>query len=264
MTQAILSGSVPIGMTGVPTVASSTAAGGDAVLFMGITNKITFDIWARPEIKTPADLRGRVFGISDLGATSHLAAVIALKHFGLDPVKDRISFLATGDEGLRAQALIGGRVDVTVLDTSVSVLVKDKGLTFLGNMDQLGIPFVNNAMVTTRRYLREQSRVVEAVVRGIIEGAAYIVNPANQATVTHILAKRMRLDERHAEAAYRDLLPKVERRPYLNLDAVATAIQILGEKNPKVGELKAEQLVDVSILRRLDQAGFLDAAYRWP
>ncbi len=233
MTQAILSGSIPIGSTGVPTVASSVAAGGDAVIILGITNKITFDVWAKPEIKAPADFKGKVFGVSGLGASSHTAAYILLKHFNLDPVRDRITFLAVGDEALRAQALIGGRIDVTVIDPSVAGPVRDRGFSFLGNMEKLGMPFINNALVSTRKYLKEQPKTTENVVKAIVEGNAYILNPANRKTVTEILAKNLRLEPEKADAAYRDLLPKVERKPYTNMDAIAATLQILGGVEPQ-------------------------------
>src|SRR3954471_14022714 len=51
MTQAILSGSAPMGMTGAVLVASAVAGGADTVMLLGITNRLTYDIWARPEIK---------------------------------------------------------------------------------------------------------------------------------------------------------------------------------------------------------------------
>ena len=262
MTQAILSGSIPIGFTGVPTVASATAAGGDPVFILGITNKLTYDIWAKPEIKTPGDLKGKILGISGLGSSSHVAGFLMLRHFGLDLGRDRITFLAVGDEALRAQALLGGRIDVTIIDPSVAGPVKDKGFSFLGNMETLGVPFLNNAVVTTRRYLKEQPRIVESVIKGIVEGNAYILNPANRRTVTEILAKNLRLDPEKADAAYRDLLPKVERKPYPSMEAIAATIQITGETNPKIAQLKPEQLVDLSILRRLDQEGFINQFYR--
>ncbi len=262
MTQAILAGSIPIGSTGVPTVASSVAAGGDAVIILGITNKITFDVWAKPEIKAPADFKGKVFGVSGLGATSHAATFTLLRHYGLDPVKDRVTFVAVGDEALRAQALLGGRIDVTVIDPSVAGPLRDRGFSFLGNMEKLGIPFINNTMVSTRKYLKEQPKTAESVVKAIVEGNAYILNPANRKTVTESLAKNLRLDPEKADAAYRELLPKVERKPYANLDAIAAMIQVLGESNPKIAQLKPEQLVDVSILKKLDQEGFIDRLYR--
>ncbi len=262
MTQAILSGSIPIGSTGIPTVASSVAAGGDAVIILGITNKITFDVWAKPEIKAPADFKGKVLGVSGLGATSHAAAFILLRHYGLDPVKDRVTFIAVGDEALRAQALLGGRIDITVIDPSVAGPIRDRGFSFLGNMEKLGISFINNTLVSTRKYLKEQPKTAESVVKAIVEGNAYILNPANRKTVTEILAKNLRLDPEKADRAYRDLLPKVERKPYPNLEAMAAMMQVLGETNPKIAPLKPEQLVDASILRKLDQEGFIDRLYR--
>ena len=262
MTQAILSGSIPIGMTGVTTVANSVVAGGDAILILGITNRVTFDIWAKPELKTAQDLKGKIFGVSDVGGVSHTAAFLLLKQFGLDPQRDRITFLAAGDEGVRAQALLSGRIDVTVIDPSVAGPVREKGFTFLGNMEKMGVPIINNAMVTTKKYIKEQPTIVEAFVRSVVEANAYILNPANRRRVTEILAKNLRLDADKAEAAYKDLLPKVERKPYLNMEAIAATLQILAERNPKITQLKPADLVDVSILRRLDQEGFVDQLYR--
>ena len=84
-----------------------------------------------------------------------------------------------------------------------------------------------------------------------------MLNPANRATVTGILAKNLRIPQREAEKAYEDLLPKVERKPYPNMEAVKATIQIMGLRNPKIAQLKPEDLVDVSILKQLEQTGFV-------
>lgn len=121
----------------------------------------------------------------------------------------------------------------------------------------LGVPFVNNALVSTRRYLKQQPRVAEAVVKSIVEGNAFMWNPGNRRRVTKILAKHLRLDVKGVEKAYEDLLPKVERQPYLSIEAVKATIQVMGLRNPRIAQLKPEDLVDVSILQRLEQSGFV-------
>jgi NitT/TauT family transport system substrate-binding protein len=257
MTQAILSGSAPMGFTGAALVASAVAGGGDTVLVLGITNRLTYDIWAKPEIKRPDDLKGKTLAISSFGSSSHVASFLMLQHFKLDENKDRITFLAIGDEPTRAQALIAGRIDVTVVDPSVSGPLKEKGFSYLGNLQDLGIPFVNNALVSTRKYLKEQPRTVEAVVKSIVEGNAYMLNPANRGKVVEILAKHLRLDRKEAEKAYEDLIPKVERKPYPSLEAIKATIQVMGLRNPKIAQLKPEDLLDVSILKKLEQSGFV-------
>jgi NitT/TauT family transport system substrate-binding protein len=255
MTQAILSGSAPMGFTGATLVASSVAGGADTVLMLGITNRLTYDIWAKPEIKRPEDLRGKNLAVSGFGSSSHVASFLMLQHFKLDENKDRITFLVIGDEPTRAQALIAGRIDATIVDPSVSGPLKEKGFSYLGNLQQLGVPFVNNALVSTRKYLKEQPRTAEAVVRSIVEGNAFMLNPANKPRVMAILAKHLRLEAKEAEKAYDDLIPKVERKPYPSMEAVKATIQVMGLKNPKIAQLKPEDLVDISILQRLEQSG---------
>jgi NitT/TauT family transport system substrate-binding protein len=255
MTQAILSGSAPMGFTGATLVASAVAGGSDAVLMLGITNRLTYDIWAKPEIKRPEDLRGKNLAVSGFGSSSHVASFLMLQHFKLDENKDKITFLVIGDEPTRAQALIAGRIDATIVDPSVSGPLKEKGFSYLGNLQQLGVPFVNNALVSTRKYLKEQPRTAEAVVRSIVEGNAFMLNPANKPKVTAILAKHLRLEAKAAEKTYEDLIPKVERKPYPSMEAVKATIQVMGLKNPKIAALKPDDLVDVSILQKLEQSG---------
>jgi len=257
MIQAIIAGSAVAGSVGATLVSSAVAGGSDAVMILGITNRLTYDIWAKPEIKRPEDLKGRSLAISGFGSSSHVASFLMLQHFKIDEKRDRITFLAIGDEPTRAQALIAGRIDATIVDPSVSGPLKERGFTHLGNLQDLGVPFVNNSVATTRRYLKEQPRVFEAIVKTIVEGNAFILNPANRARVTEILARNLRLHVKDADKAYEDLLPKVERKPYPNMEAVKATIQIMGLRNPKIAQLNPDDLVDVSILQKLEQTGFI-------
>ena len=257
MIQAIVAGSAVAGSVGATLVSSAVAGGSDAVMIMGITNRLTYDIWAKPEIKRPEDLKGRSLAISGFGSSSHVASFLMLQHFKIDEKRDAISFIAIGDEPTRAQALIAGRIDATIVDPSVSGTLRDRGFSYMGNLQDLGVPFVNNSVATTRRYLKEQPRTVEAIVKTIVEGNAFILNPANRARVTEIIARNLRLTSKDAEKAYEDLLPKVERKPYPSIEAVKATIQVMGLRNPKIAQLKPEDLVDVSILQKLEQSGFM-------
>ena len=257
MIQAIVAGSAVAGSVGATLVSSAVAGGADTVMILGITNRLTYDIWAKPELKRPEDLKSKTLAISGFGSSSHLASFLMLKHFGLDEKRDSITFLAIGDEPTRAQALISGRIDATIVDPSVSGPLKERSFSYLGNLQDLGVPFVNNSVATTRRFLKEHPRTAEAIVKTIIEGNAYTLNPANRTTVTAILGKNLRVPQKEAEKAYEDLLPKVERKPYPSMEAVKATVQVMGLRNPKIAQLKPEDLVDVSILQKLEQIGFI-------
>jgi NitT/TauT family transport system substrate-binding protein len=257
MIQAIVGGSAVAGSVGATLVSSAVAGGADTVMILGITNRLTYDIWAKPEIKRPEDLKNKSLAISGFGSSSHLASFLMLKHFGLDEKRDNITFLSIGDEPTRAQALITGRIDATIIDPSVSGPLKERRFSHLGNLQELGVPFVNNSVTTTRRFLKEHPRTAEAIVKTIVEGNAYMLNSANRTTVTAILAKNLRLPQNEAEKAYEDLLPKVERKPYPSMEAVKATVQVMGLRNAKIAQLKPEDLVDVSILQRLEQSGIV-------
>src|SRR6185295_13297676 len=47
MTQAMLSGSVPMAFTGATPVVTAVGGGADSVVILGINNKLTYDIWAK-------------------------------------------------------------------------------------------------------------------------------------------------------------------------------------------------------------------------
>lgn len=262
MIQAIVSGAVPSGFTGAATVASVVAGGGDAVMILGITNRLSYDIWAKPGIKSPQDFKGKSLAIGSFGASSHLATFLLLKHFGIDPVRDRVTLLTLGDETQRAQALLSGRIDGTLIDHSVAGRLQESKYSFLGDMGALGVPFINNALVSTRSYVRQNPQIMEAMVKSIVEGNAFILNPANKDAVTRILARFLRLDAKNAEETYKDLIPKVEKKPYPSTAGLTTTLEFLSATNPKMKELRAEQLIDISILKRLDQEGFIDHLYR--
>jgi len=244
MIQAIVSGAVPSGFTGAT------------------TDRPSYDIWAKPGIKSPQDFKGKSLAIGSFGASSHLATFLLLKYFGIDPVRDRVTLLPLGDETQRAQALLSGRIDGTLIDHSVAGRLQESKYSFLGDMSALGVPFINNALVSTRSYVRQNPQIMEAIVKSIVEGNAFILNPANKDAVTKILARYLRLDARNAEGAYKDLIPKVEKKPYPSTAALTTTLEFLSATNPKMKELRAEQLMDISILRRLDQEGFIDHLYR--
>ena len=50
-----------------------------------------------------------------------------------------------------------------------------------------------------------------------------MLNPANRPTVTAILGKNLRMTAKDADKAYDERIPKIERSPYPNMEAIRTA-----------------------------------------
>ena len=82
-TQALIAGEIQVAqVTGVST-SGAILAGADVRIVASSLNRIVGSIYARPEIKTPEDLKGKKLGISRFGALSETAVGIFLERHGL-------------------------------------------------------------------------------------------------------------------------------------------------------------------------------------
>jgi len=66
-----------------------------------------------------------------------------------------------------------------------------------------------------------------------------------------------------AEDGYQDLLTRgwLEKKPHPSLEGVRNVQRLMLKSNPRVGEIKLEEIVDRSIVRKLDDSGFIDRRY---
>ena len=99
----------------------------------------------------------------------------------------------------------------------------------------------------------------ERLNKAEIEALAFA--PKNKSAVIKTLMKRLRTDAAGAEEGYQDLLKGVDRKPFPSLDGLRNVQRMLKMRTPKIGEIKAEDVIDARIMRKLDESGFIDRAY---
>jgi hypothetical protein len=97
---------------------------------------------------------------------------------------------------------------------------------------------------------------VESVIKALIEAVAFIRNPENKPQVIKSLAKGLRLKRvEDAAEGYQSAASIYEKKIYSSVDGVRNVIRLLGATNEKVRRLKAEELVDDSVVKRLEREG---------
>jgi ABC-type nitrate/sulfonate/bicarbonate transport system substrate-binding protein len=223
--------------------------------------KSSYDVVVRPNIKRSEDIRGKKLAINSLGGGTWIGAMLWLEHFGLDQQRDQILLQSIGDQSVQAQALESGVVDVVFVDGFYSKWLKQKGMTVLADYTELKQPLVSQSMVVQRSFLQQHSEVAESYLKAEIEGVAFGVAPKNKAAVIKILMRRMRTDAAGAEDGYLDLVRGVDRKPSASLEGMRNLQRLLKPRNPKIAELKVEDVVDNRIMRKLDESGFIERAY---
>lgn len=262
LSQALLAGNISMALTAGPSVIVARAAGADEVIVAGMINRPLYDFIAAPHIKKPEDLKGRRVAIGGLGGSGHAAALLALKHLGLDPKRDKITLMSLGGMSEQVAALRSGSAEASPINPGFSRTFIDAGFTFFGNLGEMKIPFQQTCLITNRRFIETNPDLIAQAVRSIQEAAAYLHNPANKTGVVKILSSYLKLNSpSDAEEGYQLLLRNHERKLYPTLTGMRSLIELMKEVNPKAGTLRAESLVDSQFIRKLDEAGVIDRMY---
>src|SRR5215831_3253054 len=82
--QSMLSGDVPFAYGPSVPVINASLRGADLVLIGNTGNSLVFSIMSRPEIKQPANLKGKRIGVTRLGGSTDWALDAAVKQWGID------------------------------------------------------------------------------------------------------------------------------------------------------------------------------------
>jgi NitT/TauT family transport system substrate-binding protein len=252
------SGSIPIAYGVGGSILNASVDKTDLKILASFSDRMTNNLVARPGIKAPQDLRKKVLGVQSIGGTNWIGAMLWLEHLGLDPQRDQITILVTGDQTVRAQALEAGRIDAAAVDTVFSKKLEQRGFTVLGDSERTSIPFVGLDVAATTRYIAGQQASLENLLKALLESLAYIVTPENKAAVLALIMKRLRIaDLEPAEVGYKDLLRTMSRKPYPTIEGLRNIQRFTKAQNPRIGEIKLEDLVDSRFIRKLDESGFI-------
>jgi ABC-type nitrate/sulfonate/bicarbonate transport system substrate-binding protein len=87
-------------------VLGASVAGIDLKILAVLTNRVTYDLVARPGIKSAEELRGKRFGVTSIGGTLWMGGILGLERLGIDANRDDIRFLVIGDQVL--ESYVGG------------------------------------------------------------------------------------------------------------------------------------------------------------
>ena len=191
-------------------------------------------------------LKGKIVGVARIHDVAHFYLRLALKPFGMT---DRdIQMAAVGGQSDRVLALKNGRVAATILNPANALVLENSGFKTILDMETLNFPVIGNATAVRRNTLKERRPLVVKFVRALVMSMKRIHEDPELSK--KVLAKNLRLqDKAIIEENYRFNSGKnLETFPTLPLDGLRYAIDSLIPTVPAAKNLKAESLIDPSIL----------------
>lgn len=254
--QAMLAGEAQIAAAGGKPVVDSGLEGGEAVLIGAIASVPAFYFMAAPGIRSVGDLRGKPVGVTRFGGSPDFAMRLVLKKYGLEPVRDVPIIQIGGGMPALAAALSKQAIYAATLSTPFNRDAEKSGAKVLIDMTKSGIFFPHSAIITTRAYLRQHRPVALAFLKAYAEGLKRMA--ADKALGIRVLKKYMRVEEPELlDATYDYSMNFIEKIPYPTKEGVAEILR--QSTHPRAKSTTPESFMDESLVRELDQKGFLSS-----
>lgn len=247
------------------------AAGGPAALearlrgpkLLTISNPLTVlasNLVSHPDLKSVADLKGRIGGISRFGSSTHQGLRYLFRKNGLSVETDLKMLQLGGDTG-RLVALKIGKVQYTFLGAAASEQARTQGLKILATAQQMGIPFPWTSVVVNEPWLDANRDVAYRYVKAITEGIWFMKR--NRPESERIIAKYMKLTDPQLTAVeYNFNVSLFPDLPYPTLEGMRLILENLASENPEIARRDPKEFVDSSIVDRLKREQFLESLNR--
>lgn len=250
---ALLGGSTQFATGSATASLLAHARGSDVTILAASYNKFPYSIVARPDIRSPKDLRGRRIGILNFGGSNDLALQLALKEWGIK--QNEVEVIVGGDAPTRLLSLTVGRIDATMLSPPHLTKAVKAGFRILADMGEMRTNFSQSTVFVRRSYLRENREVVKRFLKAYSE-AVHLLKTDRQKSLK-VFAKRMRLDDAEIlNATYDYFGPRFSFPPRVDMAGIKDTLDFYAERNPELKNRKPEEFVDPSILNELEKEGF--------
>jgi NitT/TauT family transport system substrate-binding protein len=236
--------------------------GGDTVMVAGVVNKGLQRITTKPEIRTPADLKGKRVGVTRIGAVSHSVLLMMLQRWKMS-VSD-VQVMQVGSSPNMLVSLDKNGIDAAVLTIPSMFVAEDRGYRVLLDMADTDIYYLHTMIATTRSYIKNNRDKVSRFLKGYLEGLAFVKQHKRESV--DVVKKKLRIgaeQERNLERSIDLLIAKYyEAMPYPSMRGVETVLGFVEKDNPKAKTADPKSFVDDSLLREIDQSGFVKTLYQ--
>jgi NitT/TauT family transport system substrate-binding protein len=231
----------------------AVAAGADVVMFCEGVNRFVFSLMARPELKRLADLKGKKIGITRIGSSTHTAVLFAVNKAGLGPAD--YTLLQLGEVPNILTTLLAGQIDAGALSPPTNSRAKKAGLLELVNLGVDGPEYPSTVIASTRAYIKANPENARRMVRALGEGL-YLFK-TNRQIGAKAIEKYARLkDTEILDDTYNQFRDAFDSIPYVSRNGINSLLASLGEKDPKIRQLKFEDVADMRFVAELDKEGY--------
>jgi ABC-type nitrate/sulfonate/bicarbonate transport system substrate-binding protein len=236
---------------GLSSVIRVNRAGGDIRTIGSLSNVIRFTFFSAPGVKTAADLRGGVIGVSTFGSESDSTVTLALQRLGL--TRNDVTLKEYGGGTRRLDAVKSGEIKATPLNEPIASLARAQGVNVLIDLVPEQIPWVFSSIVVRRGDIADRRDLLTRFLKGTIEGNYLALTDERRAKET--LAKELKIaDPKILDIAYDDF----KAQSPINVEISRPGAENILAQFPG-GSQQAEDYIDARLIDALRAEGYFTA-----
>ena len=257
--QVLLSDDVQVLFSTGVTVVTTNLQKADLAIIAGGLNFFPTKLIARPEIKKPADLKGKILAVGGFGAANHMALLVALEKIGVNPKEVTIIQVAGGAAQLTALAK-GAIHGLMFNEPQATIAIKRFGMQSLVDLMESKTPFPQNCFIVKRSYLEANRDKVGNFMKAVVE-SIYLLKK-DRALALRLIKKYIRVSDEEAAIGYdyylahhsEGILDLPDRR------GLQFVIEETAKTNAKAAGQTPESLkmLEPSVLDELKKSGFVE------
>jgi ABC-type nitrate/sulfonate/bicarbonate transport system substrate-binding protein len=203
---------------------------------------------ARPGITTIAGLRGKTLAVDAMSTGYAFALRELLAKAGVTDAD--VTYVAKGGTQQRAEQLMAGAIDATLVTPPFDVQANAEGFTTLARVTDVLGSYQGISLVTRRAWLAANRATAVTYLKAF--RAALTRVAADRATAVAILMRHTKVDQAMATASYDAAFgPQggIHRDAALDLDGIRTVLQLRAKYAPPGAGSDPSIYVDATILR---------------
>ena len=230
ITMGIMSGQLQFSGAGAESIVAARIEGGDVVLLACPVDSDPVYLIARPEIKSPAELKGKATAVTRLGSTTHFYLRAALRQVGLDPEKDvTILQLGTGTEAV--SAMENGRISVAALTNRNAIPLMQRGWPVFVDLSATDLIYPSSCVASSRAFVKAEPKIVEDFLRAYV--AAIQLIKKDQKFAERTFAKWLREKDPYLIKKTTESYVKLFKSPpYVPDKGIETVMKDLASRRP--------------------------------
>jgi NitT/TauT family transport system substrate-binding protein len=201
---------------------------GDVVIVSNEVRLPTWDLLVQPDVKTYADLKGKVLGVSQLQSASTLNLRQLLRKNGLKD--NEYNILQVGGSSKRYAALQSKQIAATLITEPVNFEAMDAGYRKLGGVYEASVvPSVVYAV--TRSWARANDKVLVALLRAVYKAQDFINNTKNKKEAVDLMVDLSKAQRASVEKTYDKYVAdlKVYNRGDISADVIKKTLEDMVE-----------------------------------